>query len=57
MKIQDLDEPAGALPAAPQPLPPDHRVVMPLDAAPPIWQRARCGEPAFDLPTPRKEPT
>jgi hypothetical protein len=57
MKIQDLDAPVGAPPAAPQPLPPDHRVVMPLDAAPPIWQRARCGEPAFDLPTPRKEPT
>ena len=62
MKIQELDGPvAGTASAETPPGPIDHRVVVPLAAAAPGWQRARLGPPdptAPDTPSPNdKEPT
>lgn len=63
MKVQDLDDvphrPATA--AAATDLPPEHRVVVPLDIVP-RWWRARPGAlpaacDATDPSIPRKEPS
>ena len=41
MKIQDLDEPQYPRAAAQPPAHLDHRVVVPLEAVAPAWERAR----------------